>query len=211
MKNDIKAFSPENLGWLEYKLNDQERDYVWRCIKNKKIDYRSKLAGHISSSYTLLDTGDWFFHNTIKPLLESYTVKFVNIAKEFPTRKAHPLWMSEWWVNYQKQGEFNPIHNHAGVYSFVIWMKIPFEWKDQNNNTSLSGNSNGQLVSSFQISYTDIIGGPRAHNYELSKKDEGMMLLFPSKLRHQVYPFYNCDEDRISVSGNITLDTAKSV
>ena len=119
--------------------------------------------------------------------------------------------MSEWWVNYQKQGEFNPIHNHAGVYSFVIWMKIPFEWKDQNNNTSLSGNSNGQLVSSFQISYTDIIGGPRAHNYELSKKDEGRMLLFPSKLRHQVYPFYNCDEDRISVSGNITLDTAKSV
>ena len=39
MKNDIKAFSPENLGWLEYKLNDKERDYVWRCIKNKKIDY----------------------------------------------------------------------------------------------------------------------------------------------------------------------------
>ena len=55
------------------------------------------------------------------------------------------------------------------------------------------------------------MGEPRTYNYELSKKDEGMMLLFPSKLRHQVYPFYDCDEDRISVSGNITLDTAKSV
>ena len=68
--------------------------------------------------------------------------------------------------------------------------------------------SNGQLVSSFQISYTDIIGGPRAHNYELSKKDEGRMLFFPSQLNHAVYPFFNCDEERISVSGNVYDITA---
>ena len=42
--------------------------------------------------------------------------------------------------------------------------------------------------------------------YKLGKEFEGTMLLFPSKLVHEVHPFYNCEEDRISVSGNIFLN-----
>ena len=38
---------------------------------------------------------------------------------------------------------------------------------------------------------------------EMNKKLEGCMLFFPSALNHMVYPFYNCSEDRVSVSGNI--------
>ena len=43
-------------------------------------------------------------------------------------------------------------------------------------------------------------------DYKLGKEYEGKMLFFPSKLLHQVYPFYNCDEDRISISGNININ-----
>ena len=50
-KEEIKVFQPETLGWLEYKLNPQEMDYVWRCIKNKKGDEKGKLAGNISRSF----------------------------------------------------------------------------------------------------------------------------------------------------------------
>ena len=32
------------------------------------------------------------------------------------------------------------------------------------------------------------------------------MVLFPSQLRHQVYPFYNCDEERVSISGNVFIN-----
>ena len=35
---------------------------------------------------------------------------------------------------------------------------------------------------------------------------EGCMLLFPSLLQHQVYPFYENDGYRISVSGNLCFD-----
>jgi hypothetical protein len=31
-------------------------------------------------------------------------------------------------------------------------------------------------------------------------------LFFPSKLPHNVYPFLNSDDTRISISGNIILD-----
>ena len=44
-KEEIKVFQPETLGWLEYKLNPQEMDYIWRCIKNKKESYNDQLAG----------------------------------------------------------------------------------------------------------------------------------------------------------------------
>ena len=36
---EIKPIYPVNVGWLQYKLNTQEMDYVWRCIENKKKDY----------------------------------------------------------------------------------------------------------------------------------------------------------------------------
>ena len=37
-----------------------------------------------------------------------------------------------------------------------------------------------------------------------------MMLFFPARLKHQVYPFYDNDGERISVSGNISLDTERA-
>ena len=36
------------------------------------------------------------------------------------------------------------------------------------------------------------------------------MLFFPSKLNHVVYPFYKCDEERISISGNVGVDTTRA-
>jgi len=32
------------------------------------------------------------------------------------------------------------------------------------------------------------------------------MLFFPAEMMHQVYPFYNCEEERITISGNIKYD-----
>ena len=41
----------------------------------------------------------------------------------------------------------------------------------------------------------------------MDKEVEGKMVLFPSSLKHCVYPFFECDETRISISGNIHLRT----
>ena len=42
-------------------------------------------------------------------------------------------------------------------------------------------------------------------NFPLSSKDEGRMLFFPASTLHLVYPFYECKEDRVTISGNIRL------
>ena len=209
-KNEIKPIHPPGVGWLEYKLNSQEMDYVWRCIKNKKGDEKGKLAGNISSSYRLVDRSDWFFTSVLKPLIGEYQKEWGNRGKTIPTSTPHPYFMSRWWVNYQKQNEFNPLHDHSGVYSFVIWMKIPFDWKEQNKKDS-ARKSNSPNISTFQFAYLNILGELANYAYDLSSEDEGTMLFFPSQLHHLVYPFYNCDEDRISVSGNLGLNTTKTL
>ena len=210
MKKEIKAVYPSNCGWLEYKLNTQEMDYMWRCISTKKENYNSRLAGNISSSYALMDRGDWFWMNVIVPLLEYYEEEFGSMGAKIPTTIAHPLYLKQWWVNYQKQNEFNPLHDHSGVYSFVIWMKIPFSW-DEQNKKDIARRSNNASISTFQFIFNDILGETKPYHYHISSEDEGTMLFFPSKLNHIVYHFYDCDEDRISVSGNVSLNTAKAM
>ena len=43
-------------------------------------------------------------------------------------------------------------------------------------------------------------------DYNLEPSDEGKMLFFSSKYSHCVYPFYLSNKERISISGNISLD-----
>ena len=57
----------------------------------------------------------------------------------------------------------------------------------------------------FEFEYINILGHIKTFAYLLNSDYEGTMLFFPAALRHCVYPFYNTDEPRISISGNIAL------
>ena len=48
-----------------------------------------------------------------------------------------------------------------------------------------------------------MFGNIKHFGYRLDPNMEGRMLFFPARLQHTVYPFYNCDEARISVAGNL--------
>ena len=199
--SEFKYVNPTNVGWLENRLDSNELNYVWERIRNCSSEsLKPKLAGDIFSSTKLEDPDDWFFNNVILKCCETYNHVYYNMGTNIPVSEGdYPYYMRQWWVNYQRQTEFNPVHDHSGVYSFVIWLKIPTEHEEQNKDNI----SNMKLRSSFQFTYTDILGRIHQSNYHLDKSWEGTMLFFPSQLNHQVYPFYNCDEDRITVSGNI--------
>ena len=198
---------PPNLGWLEYRLTAEEYNYIWKCIENKKESHGHKLAGNIDSSYVLEDIDNWLFNKLLSPLEAEYDRSFSSLGKRVPINKYSPYYLERWWVNYQRQNEFNPLHDHTGIYSFVIWMKIPTSYEEQNLNNI----SNTKRISSFDFYFTDTLGHPMNYSYELSPEMEGIMLFFPSTLQHQVYPFYNCDDVRISVSGNLSVDVNKEL
>ena len=205
-QSKIKICIPQSShGWLEYKLNQTELNHVWSCVNYKQNEYTQNLVGNIDSSFLLEDKNNWFFNNTITPLINHYENTFGYQAQRVPIFKDEDceieFRMLSWWVNYQKQYEFNPLHKHDGIYSFVIWLKIPYEWEEQNKDNKSRAKDKG----TFSFQYTNMFGELLNTDYKLGKKHEGTMLLFPSRLNHQVFPFYNCEEERISISGNILL------
>ena len=203
MKN-VGLVVPPNLGWLQIELDEKEINHLWELVKNKKNNTKYNLAGHIDSSYTIVDKGNWFFNNVIKYCIQTYSKHFEDLGKRVPISGIHTYYLDRLWVNFQKQNEFNPLHDHTGVYSFVIWLKIPTYHEEQNKNP-LAANANSKKISQFNFVYTDILGKINSHEYKMNPDIEGTMLFFPSELLHEVYPFYNCLDDRVSISGNVLL------
>ena len=205
----LRKLQPQHHGWIESILDQEHVDFLWQRIEEGKKDIsnaKPRLAGNISTSYNLTDDEDGtFLHRVLLPQVEGY--RQMNQGKDpasLPLNAEIELYLHDMWVNYQYKHEFNPYHFHGGMYSFVVWMKIPTDWKEQNKLPFLDGvNEDNKKASNFEFEYIDMLGTIKHYGYRLDSSMEGRMLLFPARLQHTVYPFYNCDEERISISGNL--------
>lgn len=102
---------------------------------------------------------------------------------------SNPTWfmkLKNLWVNYQMKGEYNPLHTHSGVVSFVVFIDIPYGDEERSRHKS-SG--------AFQL---------EAEVLPVDKSWNGVILMFPSTAKHAVYPYTSTDRERITVSGNLT-------
>ena len=211
---EIKAIVPEQpAGWIETKLPKSVMARLQSYIETAKenpINYNSKLAGNISKSLEMIDKDNWFFKSILNPRINNFIECFPDYTKEIGIFTEDALYcLDTFWVNFQKENEFNPLHNHSGVFSFVVWVKIPTDWREQ-HALPISANSNTPKASDFEFQYTTMLGKIDYCSYRLDKTYEGGMLFFPAQLMHAVYPFYNCDEERISISGNIRFDISEN-
>ena len=133
-------------------------------------------------------------------LLKEYKIKFELDPLQAEFVNAQPTFvLDKPWINYQKKNEFLPTHIHDGIFSYTIWIDIPYDSYEELKE-------GGGHASCFHFHYTDILGKSREHIIRLSNRDNGRMLFFPAKLSHQVYPFYTTDKYRVSISGNVMLD-----
>ena len=110
--------------------------------------------------------------------------------------------VERFWINYQRPGEFIPLHRHSGIFSFTIWVNLP-EIKNEQIDVgkwNLGKGYQGQ----FEFVYSDMLGQIKTLRLAQDKSFEGKICIFPSELQHQVYPHYQ-DEYRITVSGNIRV------
>jgi hypothetical protein len=200
-----------------FKLPKDMIDYLWECIdvaKKKKINVKKDLAGHISHSYAIDDPQNLIIRNIFNYLNNSGSYIKNEIRRVYDkiengrgsTNFDLEPYVKNMWVNFQKKGEFQPIHNHNGIFSFVIWMDIPYHWKDEANLPFSKTNTKFTPGGNFSFLFTDGISKTiKSHDIPMSPNLNGYCCFFPSHLAHQVYPFYTSDKDRISISGNINL------
>jgi len=200
-----------NVGVVEAQLPEDVVANIWTVIneaREQPEDMKSELAGNISSSIRL---------DSSSPLLEEFVTKTIPSFMDSHMQNYGPPWravmkegqeftLESLWVNFQKQHEFNPPHDHSGVYSFVIWMQIPTSYAEQKKLPICAESNADNHISNFAFSYTNTLGRVSTFAYNMEKEAEGYMVMFPSTMLHQVFPFYDNDGERISISGNITIE-----
>lgn len=203
---ESKPIIPPVTGWLEVKLSQEVvlylKDRIDHSVRENK-SLKGTLAGNISTSLNVIDKDDYFMDNVLLGCANEYLKQFpFSFRKPDTNCDRSKLHLNSFWVNFQKKHEFNPIHDHSGVFSFVVWMKIPTKSSEQHSLPFLEGMS-GPSASNFEMSYLDTLGSIRNYQYKMDPEVEGTMLFFPSSFKHAVYPFYESDEERISISGNL--------
>jgi len=148
-----------------------------------------KLAGDIKGEFEIED-------NKLLRRLQEMLVKHLSQYIGQPVTQintTNPTDGMPAWINYMRPAEYNPPHAHIGIFSFVWYLDIPEEireeWKDSQGNVGTRGciQFSSQLVANAAIHLS-----PQTND----------LLLFSSKHQHQVYPFYS-DNTRISLAGNI--------
>lgn len=116
------------------------------------------------------------------------------------------------WTNYMKKGEFNPNHTHPDALAvFVLWVTIPYEIKDEISYNEYNNPTYPPKNSCFEFTYSMYDGKIVSAPIYVDKNMEGTITMFPSSMTHCVYPFHTCEEERVSIAGNIYPDKARMV
>jgi hypothetical protein len=191
-----------NFGFLSHKFNEDQLIPIRKEIDEIQSSFDSEsnvkanhyLAGNLKREFQIKNQK--YVEDLVKPYIKEY-----RNANNEPNDKNIDYKLENVWVNFQQKHEFNPVHAHGGIYSFVIWIKIPFYIQDELEASS-GKYSNSNFPGHFQFIYTTTIGSISNHAIPVDKSMENSLIVFPASMFHTVYPFYTSDEYRISLSGN---------
>lgn len=184
---------------LESLVAKQER----YAHKNLITEFTSGLTGKgIPKHYYVTENLDELNSFILQFFINSYNTEFLEYLKTFRSLShSVPVVSYDPWFNVQEKYEFIPNHTHDGIASFVIWVNIPYDLKQEL--------SVGEHASTFSFTYSSTLGGIKNKIIPVDKSYEGKIIMFPASLQHCVYPFYTSDDCRISISGNIRFDTSR--
>jgi len=206
-----------NLGYIDEKMPDDVYQIILDELDiaaGRKIAHNTKLIGNIEEQY-LMDFRNqinlYKLETYLRGLASIYEKKFNymscmgNRSMSLDQGMSFDLRLRNCWVNFMKKYEFNPIHNHSGLYSFNIFVKIPYDLKKEFDSPRTQ-NKDQRFPGCFSFYCGNGLGEFVPHVIHADKEWEQVILLFPSITQHCVYPFYTSDDYRITVSGNLYLN-----
>ena len=154
---------------------------------------------YLKNDETYFKLQTWLSHQCFNPTLNMFHAGYFILSED------RPLKISAMWVNFQKKYEFNPPHIHGGVYSFIIFVNIPYELEDELRQFKTKTNATSKLYFTTPCPlYWNRCGIVRT-DINVDKSFEGKIIIFPAHLQHGVFPFYTSDDYRITISGNVVF------
>lgn len=163
------------------------------------------MEDKISNAHNLVGMIEELYSIDVSDTLVTYLSGMVNdYQRRFSYRESYVPRFTSSWINVQKKHEYSPVHHHPRTLGWVAWVKIPYDINNEMNMPN-SASSKVKKNSNFEFVYSNLGGEIQTHSIPVDRSYEGVVMMFPSYLRHTVYPFYTSDDYRISVAGNIEL------
>ena len=205
----MKSKDLRNVGYVEDTIDSFLMEKIKKSVEQTKenINQQKSFAGNLVGNIRKQFVFD-YHRDEIEQLAVKLAQHHDDIydCSNYLDDSFGKLTLGALWINFQVAGEFNPIHKHPVVYSFVIWVDLPFT----HENEKIYGpgfSSNGNKSGSFEFIYTNVYGQLMSHQIPADESYAGKIILFPAKLSHTVYPFFTSDGYRISISGNLFRTT----
>ena len=175
-------------------------------VENKKSDSDNIRPGQIKDQFffdlEILQQEDLlsFFLEVCKLYTVQAFCQFDPLNTEKWLKEEWSVYMREFWMVSQKDNEYNPIHDHGGHLSAIMYLKIP-EYLPNRKHLG----SDGQ-ISFIHNSSKDTIWGTGAYTIE---PKVGNFFIFPASMCHLVYPFRTADGkgERRSASFNASFSS----
>ena len=196
-----------NPGVLQADLDKDQIDSLWKIIHESSPDSASWDGNTLldidinSKQWSMIDDGT-FQKNVLMPMVEEY-FKHFDVPFSHKTSNYHGFVLNRFWTRASTEGDYQSLHDHQGVFTFVVWMKIPFDGEEEH----IVQGGFRPYASDFGLVYMDTCGRLSKQNWTLTSEMEGTILLFPSDINHIVYPHFTTKEYRISVAGDIALNS----
>ena len=154
-----------------------------------------KLAGIMKDEWSFKKSDREWIEKTLYPWFATYFKAFAQYSGE--EYEPVPFYLDDLWVNYQKANDFNPLHNHTGLLSFVLYLDVPEKILEEHRQWDNRGPKPGMI--SFRYGEDK----PMLSPMRMYIPKAGDIFIFPAWLEHMVIPFKTPDVERVSVSGNI--------
>lgn len=200
MPHLFEEFSLGNPGVLITKLPDDIFEEIKAAIPaavEAAVPYHHALVANIDDEFNI-------------PLPQNF-INFINMMWCAYRERWNVWWDREYnipefaWMNLMKKGEFNPVHIHDGVASWVLWVDIPYDLQEEIDAKNSKRREEYPTASMFEFVYNKLNGELSTLPIPIDKTWEGTMVMFPAYLKHQVYPFSTSNGRRISIASNIAL------
>lgn len=183
-------------------------DYLRNNI-SKEIPKQESLAGHLKDEYGYKNWPLYVEEYLMKCVSQrNYLLEYAKTIKALDIDV--PFYLGDMWVNLQRKHEFNPIHTHSGVWSFIIPLQVPYKLEDEDKVFPSQGNRKS-CTSKLCFVVNNNVGQINSVEVDMDQSYVDKLLIFPAKLNHLVYPFFTSDGIRITVSGNISLRASEPI
>ena len=177
----------EYINWgpfvMKSKVSMDIVDGLLQAGKKKLENFNKGLAGQLEKQFKYDSLTQTWFWNKFQPYIQSYRnghCKFHGMPKlnvEYTPQ--------ELWVNYMESGDYNPPHIHNEDLSFVLFLDVPDELKEEQKKFEGTYAKPGSLM----LNFTQNSRPAWATTETYILPNTGDLIIFPALLTHSVCPF----------------------